>query len=151
MPMILQTDNGTHSPEKWALVTAKTIFDLSATSLKGEDILKAEKLRLMIADALMPHHSNTQTKEKHRLTTNAKNILEDFDVSEHIDEAMSDILSAAKGTPWEEHFNNEDVQKAVINVLGSHFTTAQHIERLWHSDKNPKCKFAAAYKAKIGV
>ena len=149
MTLFLSTDNGPHAPADWALATASVVFDLSATQLKGENLLKAKKLRLAIAECLMPHHSNVQNNEREKLATNVNHMDSPLFVQNHVDTAMGNILNVSKGTPWEAHFANPDVQNAARAIIGSHFATAQHIERLWHADRNPKCEISQRYKARF--
>jgi hypothetical protein len=147
MPNFLITNNGPHPPEKWAMITAETIFDLSATSMMEETLLKAQKMRILIAECLLPHCMNVQSNEKNNLLDNDY-ILSPHDVSNYVEKATSDIVSISKGTPWESHFSNPEVQTAVKTVLANHFSTVQHIERLWHADTNESVQ-AKTYKARF--
>jgi hypothetical protein len=147
MPNFLITNNGPHPPEKWAMTTSETIFDLSATSMMGESLLKAQKMRILIAECLLPHHMNVQSNEKKNLLDNDY-IISPHDVSDYVEKATSDIVSISKGTPWESHFSDLKVQEAVKIVLANHFSTVQHIERLWYADTNASVQ-AKTYKAKF--
>ena len=147
MTPFLSTDNGPHDPADWAFATASWVFDLSATQLKGENLLKAQKLRLAIAESLMPHHSKVQTHEREKIATNVNRMDSPLSVQNHVDAAMGHIIDISKGTPWEAHFANPAVQDAAKSILRNHFATVQHIERLWHADRNPKCEISQRYKA----
>ena len=148
MARILVTNNGTHSPEKWAMTTAEMIFDIGS-AIAGDHLIQAQKLQLAIAEALVPHHDSVQTTEKSRLTDDVSHIHTPHSADEYLDDTIASILAAAKGTPWEAHFKRSEVQDAAREVIANHFMTAQHIERLWHADRNPDCAVSQAYKARF--
>lgn len=150
MARILVTNGGSHPPEKWAMTTAEQVFDIGS-SVAGDRLIQAQKLQLAIAEALMPHYSQAQDDETSRLAEDAKNVLSSHSVDAYLDAAMKDVVGAAKGTMWESHFADPDVQAAAREVIGSNFTTAMHVERLWHADRNPDCEFAQSYRAQFGA
>ncbi len=149
MAMFLVTNNGTHPPEKWAMLIAETIFDLSETSMSGESLLKAQKMRVLIAECLVPHCTNTQNHEKDNLVKAKEHALSPHEVDIYVNNAMNDIVAASKATPWENHFANVDVQHAAKFIIKQNFITIQHIERLWFADKNQGNVAAQTYKAKF--
>ncbi len=149
MTMFLKTDNGTHPPEEWAMTTAKVIFPIEDSSLTGNSLIKAEKMRILIAESLIAHHANVQDHEKSHLSKNHARCEMNHDVQSYVDAAIVDIVGVSKGSPWESHFAKQEVQDACKLVLENHFQTAQHIERLWHADCHPKNSNAQMYKAKF--
>jgi hypothetical protein len=145
---VLTTDNGTHSPEKWAMATAGMIFPYDPATV-GEHLIAAQKLQLAIAEALVPHHEDVQTAERDQLEADAAACYEaGQSIDHHLDPAIEKVMAAAEGTPWEEHFAKPEVQDAVRQVLGSHFATAQHIERAHHAETNPS-EAAAVFKTRL--
>lgn len=150
MARILVTNGGSHPPEKWAMTTAEQVFDIGS-SVAGDRLIQAQKLQLAIAEALMPHYIKAQADERSTLAKDAKNVLSPHDLDAYLDKAMKDVVSAAKGTMWESHFANPDVQTAAREVVGNNFITVMHVERLWHADHNPDCEFAQSYRTQFGA
>lgn len=145
---VLTTDHGTHSPEKWAMATAGMVFPYDPVTV-GEHLIAAQKLQTQIAEALMPHHDVVQSYEKEQLSSDATARYEaDHDVDHRTDLAVADAVSAAAGSPWAEHFAKVEVQNAMRDVIGSHFATAQHIERQHHAMHNPS-EAAAIFKTRL--
>ena len=64
-----------------------------------------------------------------------------------LDAMKAEIVAASVGTIFEAHFAQPDVQEHIVQVLGSHFASSQHIERSWHADRNPTTDQAKAFKA----
>ena len=147
MTRILVTDNGPHPPEKWAMSTAEMIVDIDPTHMDGPRLMQAQKLQLAVAEVLVSHHAMVQSDEKSNIAANVEHIAGPHDVEQYLDKAVDDIARTARGTPWEAHYAEPEVQSAVKQTLRSHFGTAQHIERLWHADRNPSCDVAQQYKA----
>lgn len=145
MTRILITNNGPHPAEKWAMATAQAVFDTSALVL-GDHSIAAQKFQLSIAEILQPHHTQLQTDEQTKLVANADYINTVLTADDYADRAMTDIVNLSKGSPWEVHFANENVQTEAKKVIASHLMTSQHVERLWHADRNPKNKAAQIYK-----
>lgn len=142
---IMITDGGAHPPEFWAQVTAEHIAPISP-DLTGHRRDAALRLQLEIQKALEPHHHKVQHHEKGKLAADPDHLMTDVDPEPHLEEAMADILAAAKGTEWEGHFAKPEVLAAIRQEVGAHFATAQHIERSWHVDRNPKHKHAQAWR-----
>ncbi len=134
---VMITNGGPHPPHTWAQATAEHIAPI-APGLGGERYVAAMKLQLAIQAVLMPHHDKVQDHERVKLESDADHLMTDLDPSPHLDEAVSAVVEAAKGTPWEEHFGRDDVQAAIRQEISNHFATSQHIERSWHVDRNPE-------------
>lgn len=128
------TDGGPHPPELWAQLTAEIL--IPARNMAGNNYIEALKLQTAVMQALLPHHTNVQETERERLMASNDHILSDLSPEEFTGQAVTDIVAAAKGTPWEENFNDPDLQALIRQEVGTHFATAQHIERSWHADNN---------------
>jgi len=147
MSRVLITNNGPHPPETWAMTTAEQIFDISA--LAGENLFQAQRFQLGIAEVLMPHHERIQKAERGKLTEDINNLTAPHEVDNHMDKIIEDIVALANGTPWQAHFARPDVQAAVRHVVGTHIITAQHVERLWHADRNPDSGESQTYRSQF--
>lgn len=145
MARVLITNGGSHTPDNWAIATAEQIVQIDP-QIVGDRLLAAEKLKLTIAEALAPHHAKVQADERNKLNEDASHILSPHDATDYIDQVLKDVVLAAKGTPWQSHYTQADVQAAVRDVLVSHLQTSQHVERLWHADNNPNCEISQSYK-----
>jgi hypothetical protein len=146
MARILSTNGGSHPPEKWSMTTAEQIFDIGST-VAGDRLIQAQKLQLSIAEALMPHYAKMQEDQRSKLESDAKSILVPPNVDDRVEAVMKDVINAAKGTAWQAHFANPEVQAAAREVLANHFRSSLHVERLWHADRNPDCEVSQSYKA----
>ena len=51
---VLITNNGTHSPEKWAVATAEHICPIDASAMSDDRLLAAKKLQVAIAAGSRP-------------------------------------------------------------------------------------------------
>lgn len=144
---ILITNGGTHSPEKWADTTAEHIFQVGS-AVAGDRLIAAKKFQIQIAEILMPHHDAVQTDAKASLAANAQaHMTKAYDPLAKAEQATAEIVAAAKGTPWEDHFAKPEVQQVMVQEIGNHFATAEHIERSWHADRNPNTDAAKAFRA----
>lgn len=147
--MVLVTNGGPHPPEKWAVATSEQIMPL-ASELAGDRLLQAKKLQIAIADALVPHHHRCQHEERGNLTSKGDARFDEPHNADHLIEGiLADIEKAAAGTPWEDHFKSPHVQAAIGDEVHHHLATIQHIERLWHADRNPSSKAGQDYKARF--
>lgn len=150
MTRILVTNNGPHPAEKWAMATAQAIFDTSAL-VSGDHSIAAQKFQLSIAEALQPHHQQLQSDEQTKLVADPDYINTPLEASAYAEKVMNDVVGLSKGSPWEAHFARTDVQEEAKKVIADHMMTSQHVERLWHADRNPKVKAAQIYKANWNV
>jgi hypothetical protein len=145
---ILITDGGPHPADKWAVVTAEHIFQIGP-GVTGDKMLAAKKFQITIAEILMPHHQGVQDDAQVSLKADAvAHMATAYDPLAKAQAACAAIVSAAAATPWAEHFAKPEVQQAVIQEIGNHFATAEHIERSWHADRNPDTDAAKAFRAK---
>ena len=146
MTKILVTNGGAHPPEKWAMTTAESVFDIG-TGVAGDRLIQAQKFQLTIAEILMPHHEKVQATERSKLTADPNCLMAPPDGVDFADDVIKDIVTAAKNTPWQAHFANPAVQAAARDVIIDHFHTSQHAERLWFADRHPESEAAQAFKA----
>lgn len=148
MAKIMITNDGPHPAEKWAITTAEMIFPIDQ-SVDGERLMQARRLEQAIVEALVPHHSNHQHAERHALKEHGDAHLDvEHNPLSNAQQALSSIVSAAKGTPWEAHFLDAAVQHEVLQVIGNHMASAAHIERQWHCNRNPNSERARAWAAR---
>ena len=144
MARIMITNGGAHPPEKWAMVTAERIFDIGGT-VAGARLIRAQKLQLAIAEALMPHHEKIQSTERRKLDEDIKNMLTPTDPTDYLDSIMNDIVKVSKGTPWQDHFQRPEVQEAARRIITNDIATVQHVERSWHADHHPDSAESKTY------
>jgi hypothetical protein len=143
---ILATDGGVHPPDKLALATADHLVHVNPKA-PAEKQVAARKLEIAIAEALTPHHSVVQGDERVALASIGDGHLDtEVDVAAHVDDALVAVVACAKGTPWEAHFQDADVQAVIRQTLGNHFATSKTIERSWHCDHHPESAAARAWK-----
>lgn len=149
---LLKTDNGPHPPDKWAIFTAEEIFDTSKLTNGGAwgyRLIEAKRVQLAVASALESVHRRIAEAEKVALGADGgARIAQPHDGEAFVEEGLAAALTALKGTEWEAHFGAPDVQAGARKVLAHHFVTNQHVERLWHLDRNPGTPGAAAYRAR---
>jgi hypothetical protein len=137
MARILITNNGKHSPDKWAMVSAEMIFPLDNTALVGERLIAAQKFQTQIAEILSPHHESVMEDEKAKLDDNTEHFETLHNAEEYFDDVIHDIQSAAEATPWAEHFTHPEVIAVIKEIILNHMHTVQHTERLWHATHSP--------------
>lgn len=147
---ILITNNigaGNHPADKWAMATAETIAE--ASQLDGDRLLEAQKLQLKIAEILKDHHAQAQSDEQAALAADPAHVHTSFlDVLKvDIANVVAAIVEAAKGSLWEAHFAQPGMQEYIKQIVENHFASSMHVERLAHTDRNPDCPHAQAYRA----
>lgn len=149
---LLKTDHGPHPADKWAVFTAEEIFDTSKLTNVGPwggRLLDARRVQLAIATALEAVHRKVETAEVDALTADGTaRIAAPHDGAAYVEEGIAAVLGAIKGSEWEGHFGRPEVQEEVRQVLAHHFITAQHVQRLWHLNRNPSTTGASAYRAR---
>ena len=133
---VLVTNGGQHSPETWALGTARHLTPFG-DNLSGQRELAAQALQTRIAEALVPHHGASQDAERDALAAKgADRYAEPHDHAEAADKALSAVVDAAKGTPWEAQFASSEWQAVARGEIAKHFETAAREEREWHAHRN---------------
>lgn len=143
---IMATNGGPHPPDAWAHVTAQHIAPVDPNTT-GARHTAALKLQIAIAEALLPHHTNVQAVERGKLQTINAHLATALDATPHLNDAILAVQAAAKGTPWEDHFQQPDVVALIRQELACHFMSVQHIERSWHVDRNPAHPYAQSWRA----
>ena len=130
---ILVTSGGSHPPEKWAAASAGQIISIAAEAA-GEQAIEGRRLELKMLDILERHHGMVrQNGEKEGLEKYGVERYEHpIDVQDRVNDAFEEILAASKGTIFEKHFMQENVQEHVKEVISKDMTTEVEIERSWH-------------------
>ena len=103
MQNFLITDGGPHPASKWAEATASYVVDI-AESVAGTRREDAVKLEAKIIDILEGHHTTVQNGERAKIAEVGHDRLQHpIDPEDHlsIDDVIAEIISAAKGSPWE--------------------------------------------------
>lgn len=142
MTIAIVTDNGPHPASKMATVCADQIVQHDA--LDENKHVKAQLLKAQLADALEAHFANVQHNEYEQLINDPDHILTPLSVDPT--GAMFEVRKATDASVWAEHFANPDVDAAIRDIVQRHLLTAAHIERLWHSDRNPTLPSVLAFK-----
>jgi hypothetical protein len=128
---ILATDYGKHSVEKWAAHTASHIIQI-ASSAAGVQVIEARKLELKVIDILEGHHQAVMDHEQAKLEEHGvARHAQPYDPEAFADTALAEIVAAAKGTRFEEHFANPETVSHISRVLHEHFAASMDIERQW--------------------
>lgn len=131
MAKVLVTDNGSHSPEKWAMLSAEVIFPLDGVE-GAERVFLARQTQLSIAQAFLKPYADIQDAEWDGLVSDPKTGLEaPLDPVAEAEAALVGVLQVVAGTPWEAHFARPEVQAAVLSEVASHIATIKQIERDW--------------------
>jgi hypothetical protein len=145
---VMVTNSGAHPPEFWAQVTAEHVAPIS-TNMTGERRLAAMALQGAVQRALVPIHADVAERERMRVAASGdgRAMLDPYDPNPNVANAVAAVQAAAKGTEWEDHFNDADVVAAMSQEICSHFATSQHIERSAYADRYPTSPGAAAFRA----
>jgi hypothetical protein len=148
MVQIMITNGGPHPYTKWAVATAQQIIDIGANAT-GTQAMDARKLENKIIDILEVHHKCVQDDERDELKSKSHaRLCEDilYDVTDYVDDPVSEIVAASVGTPFEHHFAQPQIQAYLREVIALHFRTSKHIERSWHADKHPHTEEAKTFR-----
>lgn len=145
---VLITNGGPHSPQDWAQVTAGQIIDIGSQS-PAALLAEARAFEAKIVAVLTRHHELVQQHERSQLgAQGSARLAGDLDPTAHIPDAVDDIVAASRGTSFAAHFAQARVRDYLERLVGGHFASSMHIERLWHADRNPEAEEAKAYKAR---
>lgn len=158
---VLITDNitGNHPADKWAEITAERIAErieiepkstspvaIKARVDKKEFTFKLERL-------LTTHHQAVQDHEIGKLIDHhhdrLSHSLDPYDHVMHvIDQAMADILEAAKVNPaFFEYFSQpEETEHIRRDMLRHDFASSMHIDRKAHCDRHPDHPHVKAWR-----
>lgn len=132
---IMITNDGPHSPAKWAVATAAQIVEIG-TDATSTQAVEARKLELAIIGLLEEHHAAVQEGERGKIAVLGTERA--LDANEHVtvDDVVDDIVDASKGSIFEAHFAVVETQKYLADLIASHFATSMDIERKWHADRS---------------
>lgn len=149
--LITNNTDGNHSADAYAMAAAETLADIA--DLNGAKALEGQKLLVRFADVLTKYFVNVQDIEQSRLADDPKYIHTDVwhEVNIDVDRVTKEIIKAAMGTPWEDHYQQAAVKDVVRGELKQLFCTSMHVDRMIHANRNPSCEHARAYKAQYGV
>lgn len=147
---VMITNGGTHSPEKWAAMTAGQIIQIGEQAT-GTAVAHARKMELKVLDILEDAHREVQEREKEALAqVGPQYLLQDIDPSRYVEKPVIKIIEASAGSPYERHFALEEVKIYLRNLLRQHFGTAMHVERSTFADQIPDNPLAKIYKSRYG-
>ncbi len=127
-PRILVTNNGAHSPEDLALLTAEMIAQYGDTA-EEDAKLEVMRFRLNLAEALTKQHEANQLAERQRLQTNSEQ------TTDFTDAALKNVLDQASATRFYSHYIKPEVQAVVKQVLTDCFDMSRRIEQDWHNKR----------------
>lgn len=146
--LLITNGQNNHSPDEWALATAEMLAD--ASDLSGDKLVAANKLRAAFADVLKKHHDDVQRTERELLASDPKHILTRLaDVIKTDAKAVAEELAVvAQGSLWAAHYAADEVKATLARIIENHFHTSMAVERLLHTDRNPDCEHAKAFRAK---
>jgi len=145
---VMVTEGGPHAPETTALECASALVSFDAAQLTGSRLMAAERLRVSIAEALLPHHEAHGAMVREELSTDAAEHFARGDLhdpSERIDQALADVQAAADATEWAPLFRDPATVPALRQVIGQYLVDVAHMHRLWHAQNNPEDTAAQAY------
>jgi hypothetical protein len=129
------------------MCTAEMIFPLEDAALIGERLIAGQKLQTALAEIIAGHHGRVIDDERRKME-DAEHFHNPLDAADYVDHVVADVAKAAKGTPWEQHFADPEVQAAIHEVVAQHVRSVQHAERLWHAAHNesePSKQYFAKY------
>lgn len=139
---ILATNGGPHPPDKWASLSASKIADLiqidTQSNSDAATVARKAKPKFIadLASILEGQFSSVAAAERLSVKSGAvKQRNAPFNIDLNLKDALAAVSETAKPTPFAQHFNLSDVQKAVSIILKQHFMDAANIERSWAFDE----------------
>lgn len=144
---ILVTDGASnHAPEKWAEATADQIVQILESAPETR-VAEARDFRGKLIDILTGHHAKVQQHERGQIDEHGSARLgHALEPAQHVEDPVSEIVEAASGYSFADHFRAPQTQEYLRNVLSSHFGTSMHIERSLHADANPDAPEAREFR-----
>lgn len=128
--ILMITNGGAHAPDYWARVTASQIIKIGGQA-PAATLRDAEKLEQKIIEILTPHHAKVQEHEKNAIASDGPACQAHL----HVDDPVDEIIEAAQGSTFADHFNRPEVRDYLARVVHEHFRTSMDIERSWHADR----------------
>jgi hypothetical protein len=128
--VLITNNSNTHPPESWAATTASMIFAVD-NEIDGVKRIEAMRLQTKLADLLVEHHRRVQEEEDRMLHERDDHHASELKVDEdHLNEVVNEVMEAAKGSPWEERFNEPGMRDNVRQLIGDHFATSKNVHRM---------------------
>ena len=147
---LMITDGGPHPPDKWADFTTwqiMTAIDIAPSA--DPSFAKAKRdFEYKLFGLLTDLHDGVQASERGKLKQDAAHIGSVLSPQQAASDAANKVVESARGTPFADHFQKNEVRGFIYQTLCQHFGDAMHIERSWHADRNPGCSHVQSYRAK---
>lgn len=147
---VLIANNGTPTPEQWADVTARQLVDVVRGS-KSALLDEALAFQDQVAKIMAQHHRLVIEHEREQLSASHDHMLSRLDPVPFIDDAVEDIIALSRGKSFENHYTRKEVRDFIYQVVGGHFCTAMHVERLHHCDNAKDHPHRHTYKNSYGL
>ena len=150
---ILATDNGPHPAEKWAHVTTQEILAMIEIAEGAPPSASIDKMEfeVRLLRVLAEGHRRIQEVERSALADSHDRLLEKLQDQNIANETVSNIVKASSGTMFADHFRKNSTSAHLHEVVTNHFASSMHVERLWHTDRNPDHPNSQAYRAHFGA
>jgi len=137
IPKILITNGGPHSAEKWAELSASEIISVAESADFSAVGQAGRKLENSIIDIFERFHDAIIKAENAHLDNKGTDHLATPIDGSGVDVSavVTQIQNAAKGTPFEAHFQKPEVITAITNITKHHVELIMEVERSWFADK----------------
>jgi hypothetical protein len=142
MTVILRTENGPHPADAWAMITAEQI--VAYDQLPADKLLKAQQLRLDLAQVLQAHIEAIQGAEQAKLKSDTAAIASPLRVE--IADVVAGVFAKLAKSLWAEHFGRPEVQAVIEDIIQRNLNTVAYIERSLHADHNPDHPAVAVFR-----
>lgn len=127
------TNGGTHPASKWAEVSADQLIKIAPGAASA-----ALRFKASVIEVLTKVYGAAQKGEVLELDADGDGRLgSPLDPGEYADDGLAAVVAAAKGTPYEAHFAQEEVRAGWRNEISTRVVSIMDIERSWHADRNP--------------
>jgi hypothetical protein len=151
---ILATNDGPHPAEKWAHITTTEILSLIEIEHGAKPSAKIDKMELEVKllRVLSAGHQRMMNFEREAISHDGDvRLAAALHEPEIVNDVVSEIVKAAGSTMFSEHFRSNSVTAFLHEVVANHFASSIHIERLWHTDRNPGKEHCQLYRERFGV
>lgn len=130
-PVVLATDNGTHSPEKWAHMVSQFVFPISV-NIDPAKYQPARDAQLKIANTLEAYIDGVLCNEKVLLKVDPDRVCSLYDGHKYVDDAVELLYKITDQTEWAKYMR--DNEELVRMEFVRHFNSMQQVERSYHLD-----------------
>lgn len=148
---LLVSNNGPHPPSTLARQTAKHLVDIIIIELTADGFVTYQQekndLEVRLAQELTLHHDNLRSTEQEQIVRIGDRRMTEPFSKELIKDAFNAVYKITQGSIFADHFRKLEVLEFVRNTLITHFSTAVHIERSYHADRNSQSAGAIAFRA----